>query len=272
MRSTLAALVLAVIVSLPILARAEGLEALYQARTIVTGQREPERLAGFGSCLEDVLIKVSGNPRLAGDPRIAPMKSTASHFIAKFRYHDRKEGIPVHDEQGTRDRPYDLFCTFNRAGVDALLASVNEKPWIEPRPKLAVFLGVRQGVLDYVLARDGDHGQDQRASLQLEADKRGLPFVLPDSKQVATQKLTSRGLAAAGPLHPDVAAETIGGNIALSGSLVWNEKILGWTCQWRLSWHRRLWTWRLRGVSFDEAFRSGVSGAALILSGHQGPH
>ncbi|HEY1721003.1 MAG TPA: DUF2066 domain-containing protein [Magnetospirillaceae bacterium] len=259
-----------VLLSIPAHA-ADQVAALYQARTIVTGQREPERMVGFGVCLQDVLIKVSGNPRLADDPHVGPMKMTASHFVTAFRYHDRKEGIPVHDEQGTRDRPYDLFCAFNRTGVDALLASLHEKPWIAPRPKIAVFLGVQHGVLDYVLTRDNPHALDQRASLQQEADRRGIAVAIPDTAQAEADHLTVRGLAAAGPVRPEIAAQAIGADLALSGSLVWDDKILGWICQWRFAWHNRLYRWRLRGVSFDEAFRSGIGGVALILSGHRPP-
>ena len=40
---------------------------LYRAQTIVTGQGETNRLVGFAICLEDVLIKVSGALKLAGD-------------------------------------------------------------------------------------------------------------------------------------------------------------------------------------------------------------
>lgn len=264
-------LVLTTVLLLPALARAEGIDALYQARTIVTGQREPERLAGFGVCLQDVLIKLSGNPRLADDPHVGPMKTTASHFVTAFRYHDRKEGIPVHDEQGTRDRAYDLFCTFNRAGIDALLASLHQRPWVAPRPKIAVLVGIQYGPLDYVLTLENPHGRDQREALQQEADRKGIPITLPNEAQADALHLTARGLASAGPVRPEMAAQAVGGDLALSGSLVWNEKILGWVAQWRFAWHRRLYTWRIRHVSFDEAFRSGVDGVALILSGHQPP-
>ena len=51
-------------------AAAVTVEDLYQAQTIVTGQREPERNIGFALCLEDVLVKVSGDPRLIGDRRL----------------------------------------------------------------------------------------------------------------------------------------------------------------------------------------------------------
>jgi hypothetical protein len=179
--------------------------------------------------------------------------------------------MPIHDEQGTRDRPFDLFCVFNRTGVDALLASLHEKPWTAPRPRLAVFLGVHHGPQTYVLARDGAQGQDQRASLRQEAEKRGMPVVLPDAAQIAALHLSASGLARSGPRHPEAAAKAAGGDLALSGSLIWSDKILGWVCRWRLYGPRRSWTWRVRGVSFDEAFRSGVGGAELILSGHPPP-
>jgi uncharacterized protein len=32
------------------------------------------------------------------------MAGQAGTFVADFDYHDRMGGIPVHDEQGTRDR------------------------------------------------------------------------------------------------------------------------------------------------------------------------
>ena len=36
---------------------------------------------GFAACLEDVLIKVSGALKLAGDPRLAAYKSRAEDFV-----------------------------------------------------------------------------------------------------------------------------------------------------------------------------------------------
>ena len=40
---------------------------LYRTKTVVTGQDEANRLIGFGRCLEDILIKLSGAQKLAGD-------------------------------------------------------------------------------------------------------------------------------------------------------------------------------------------------------------
>lgn len=246
-------------------------DPLYQAHTIVTGQREPERIVGLAQCLEDVLVKLSGDPRLVGDKRLEPMKARAAHFTTAVRYHDRKEGKPIHDEQGTRDRPYDLFATFDKPVMDAFLSSLHEKPWTEPRPKLVVFLGVHQGGRDYVLARDGAVGADQREALAAAASRRGMVAVLPDQGLVDTYRLSAERIAAGGPLHPNDLAVAASGDLALVGTLVWNDKALGWIADWRLDWRRRLWRWRVRGVNFDAAFRSGVEGAEQLLSGHGAP-
>ena len=56
---------------------ATAADDLYRAQAIVTGQGEANRIIGFASCLEDVLIKVSGAQKLAGDRRLAAYKSNA---------------------------------------------------------------------------------------------------------------------------------------------------------------------------------------------------
>src|SRR5438046_550307 len=118
---------------------------------------------------------------LIGDRRLAPLKADAAGYVASFRYHDRMTGIPVHDEQGTRDRPYDLIVSFDAAKVDAALRSLGLAPWTGPRPRLAMFVGVQNGPVAYVLASDGERGLEQKLSLEAAAHKRGLSIVLPGS-------------------------------------------------------------------------------------------
>jgi hypothetical protein len=38
-----------------------------------------------------------------------------------------------------------------------------------------------------------------------------------------------------------------------------------------MDWNGRMHRWQLRGVTFDEAFRRGIGGAAQILSGNGDP-
>src|SRR5258708_5858941 len=99
---------------------ATAAEDLYRAQTVVTGQGEANRMIGFASCMEDVLIKVSGAERLAGDRRLAAYKAKAKDFVTAFDYHDQFSGKPKRDEQGTRDRPFDLTVDFDKEKIDGV--------------------------------------------------------------------------------------------------------------------------------------------------------
>jgi hypothetical protein len=147
------------------MAAAAGPDELYVGRAIVTGKDEGDRGRGFAESLKDVLVKVSGDRRLADERQVIVMAQGASAFVADFHYRDRLEGIPIHDEQGSRDRPYDLTVRFEPARIDAALRSLGREPWTAPRPRLVAFIGVVYETTAFVLASDGERGIDQREAL-----------------------------------------------------------------------------------------------------------
>lgn len=247
---------------------AAAAEDLYRTQAIVTGQGEAERARGVALCFAAVLVKVSGDPRLATSPAAAAMAAEAARFVSHVDYHDRMSGIPVHDEQGTRERPFDLTVSFEPAKIDAALRALGAKPWPQPRPPLAVLLGVRDATAAYVLAQDGERGLGQRQALAATAEKRGIAAALPSTALLAARQLDYRRLAALPPRRLAEVAKASGGEVALAGTLVWREAALGWTARWRLTWRGRTHRWQIRGVSFDDAFRNGIGGAAAILSGN----
>jgi hypothetical protein len=250
---------------------AATVEDLYQAQTIVTGQGEANRMVGFARCLTDVLVKVSGDLRLTGDPRLEPMTAQAATMVTGFSYHDRMSGIPVHDEQGTRDRPYDLTITFDPGKIDAAVRTLGLAPWGASRPRLAVFVGMRNGAVITMLTSDGDRGRDQRDAFMAAARMRGLPVVLPSAATLAAAGLDFAHLAKADMGRLDALAKQGDADQALAGQLVWVDRSLGWTADWRIARQGGSPRWRIAGVSFDEAFRYGLGGALQILSGHGTP-
>jgi uncharacterized protein len=244
---------------------------LYRARTIVTGQGRASRQARFAECLEQVLVKVSGDPRLAEEPAVAAIAGRADGFAVDFDYRDRMAGIPVHDEQGTRDRPYDLTVGFDPAKIDAALRSLGDEPWRAPRPRVVALLAVRLGPTSYVLASDGAHGRDQREALADAAERFGLPVTLPDEVTLAEASLSYESLPTLDPARLDATAKALGGDVALIGDMRWSEASLGWIADWRLDAQDKSHRWQIRGVGFDAAFRNAMAGVAQILSGHAKP-
>ncbi|MDE5454316.1 DUF2066 domain-containing protein [Bradyrhizobium sp. CSA112] len=244
---------------------------LYRTKVTVTGQGEANRIVGFAACLEDVLIKVSGAQKLAGDRRLAAYKSQAKRFVTSFSYRDQFAGKPVRDEQGTRDRPYDLTVEFEESKIDDILRAFGLKPWLAHRPRLAAFVEMEQGPRNYIVTSDGTQSDLQRDALLAAAEKRGMGIVLPSTAALAKSNISGAELRTAPfPALAPVAAEQ-SGEVVVVGRLVWDDRELGWATQWQMDWGGRTHRWQIRGVTFDEAFRRGIGGAAQVLSGNGDP-
>ncbi len=250
---------------------AAAVDDLYRAQAAVTGQGEANRIIGFVSCLEDVLIKVSGAPKLAGDHRLAAYKSHAGDFVRAHSYHDQMSGTPTRDEQGTRDRPYDLIVDFDEKKIDDLLKAIGLTPWRSHRPVLTVFVEMEQGPTRYMVTAEAERSTAPRDSLLAAAAKRGMTIVLPSAAALAKSGIDGAGLAAAPPSTWAARAAEQGGEVALLGRLVWDDQELGWATEWQMEWQGRPHRWQLRGVTFDEAFRRAIGGAAQTLSDNGDP-
>ena len=225
--------------------------SLYEATTITTGMDLRSRPAALASCLAQVLAKVSGNPALLDDPRVVALGPAAPGLLAGLAYLDRMSNEPKHDEQGTRDRPYDLIARFEPAGVDAALLGLGEAPWLTTRnrPSLLADIAItpRDGPA-MPLRADTDPDERHRAALLAAADRFGLPVLL-------------RPVQGPAPIAAAI----------LQGSLIWQETAGGWVGEWKLAWQGHEHAWRITGVSFDEAYRNAMTGAAAALSGHALP-
>jgi hypothetical protein len=252
-------------------ASAAEMLVLYQARAIVTGTGETNRQIGLAITLEDVLVKVSGDARLIGDPQVTELSRNASSLVASFAYRDRMEGIPIHDEQGSHDRPHDLTVTFDKAKIDAALASLGLQPWTGSRPTIVLFVGVTNGDRSFVLSADGERGADMRESLDAASFRVNIPARLPSEAALAEAGVTAATLSSLDPAELADIAKKAGGDHALAGTLIFSDAALGWLVDWRIAEGGTLYEWHQRGVSFDEAFRSAMHGAAQALSGHGKP-
>ncbi len=233
-------LMLAVLLLAPVIARAD----LYEGRAIVTGTGPASRAEALPQALRWALVKASGDPALAEDPRVDTIG--AAGLLQDEVFLDRMTDIPHHDEQGTRERPWDYIAHFDPAGIAAALAQLGHAVWPEPRPRLLARIVVQeQDGHTYPLSNDADDGERQREALLQAAARFGMRVALPPRA---------------------VPQADLPGTVPLVGTLRWSEADAGWVGAWHMAWEGRDHDWGIAGVSFDAAFRDAVGGAAALLS------
>ena len=263
-RGVVALALLACLVAHP--AAAVEVRDVYKAETIVTGTGAAERQRGFRETLAEVMVKASGDATLLGSERLERVTDRAAEFVAAYEQEDRMKGMPTHDEQGTRDRPFFLRVTFDKAKIDAALHTLGLDPWPADRPTVAVWLGIRDAVLSYVLTETGERGYGQREALRLASRRRGVPIVLPTPEAVERAALTYNTIEEGDPARLSAAAAGEGADAVLFGTLVYDGEG-HWIIDWSFDRAGALRHWRQEHVTFDVALRGGIEGAARALAG-----
>jgi hypothetical protein len=238
---------------------------MYRADAIVTGTDMRQRPWGFAQTLREVLVKLSGDPRLKDDPRTARLGAQADRFVACFNYVDLMAAVPLHDDQGTSDRPHKLTVYFVPAEIDALLAQFGDKPWRAKRPVVVPVLLVHgRKPPPYVLSAEIQAGEEQRGSFATAADQFGMDVRIPSEAQ-----LLAWG-ANVGHFPSDPPPSSAGDAIVV-GTLDWSETLPGWIGKWRMRWDGADYRWGISGVNYDAAFRNIVRGVVLAASGTGSP-
>jgi uncharacterized protein len=262
--------ILGLLAVMPRLPRASAQPAggIYQATVITTGSDTRFRSAGFAQALREVLVKASGEPRLAKDPRVDGMVPQAEELVAFFSYRDQMEGIHHHDDQGTYDRPFELTVQFDWLSINAALARLGEKPWLGERPTLVPVILVRghERPFDrtYLISDEESAAAAQRDSLSYCAQKYGLGLRVPSPADLTIWNVRPNEIP-----RPSASAAT--NKFFVVGTLDFRQSTLGWVGMWKATWRGIDYDWGISGVSFDRAFDNLVAGVARIASEHGRP-
>ena len=242
---------------------------MYRAYAIVTGTDMRQRPWGFAETLREVLVKVSGDPRLKHDPRTDKLAAQAESLVACFDYLDLMAATPLHDDQGTADRPHKLTVQFDPAKIDAALAEFGNTPWRGERPVVVPVLLVHgRKPPAYVLSADNPTGEEQRGAFANAASELGGTIRMPTEAEWARwgASVDHFPYPAAAPPADASPGETI-----VVGTLDWSETLPGWIGSWRTRWRGADHRWGIGGVNYDAAFRDIVGGVALLASGRGTP-
>ena len=91
--------------------------------------------------------------------------------------------------------------------------------------------------------------------------------MLPTAAALAKSNVNGRELSKTPSSTLVSLAAELGGDVALVGRLVWNDRDPGWATQWQIDRPGRAHRWQLRGVTFDEAFLRRYGGFEALASG-----
>jgi hypothetical protein len=241
-------------------ARAQDDPALYQATAVVTGTDLRQRPLGFAECLTEVLVKVSGAPRLHDDPTVAKLAEHADTLVDTFSYVDPRAWFLHHDDQGTYDRSYELTVRFDSAKIDAALATLGVPPWRGPRPLLVPVIIVRRDWSPFLLSAETPRGEEMRQTIVRLAAEYGMGVHFPTDDDLDAWGVGLIGFPA--PLAtPDPT------QVQITGSLSMDIKALGWVGIWRVRLNGTEHDWQINGVGFDQAFATMVRGAVMLAHG-----
>jgi len=197
---------------------------------------------------------------------VAALAAHAEALVASFDYADvlLGMGFPVHDDQGTADRPEYLVARFDHAKIDEALADLGEAVWRGTHPRVVPVLAVHGPGRAYLLSAEVPSGAGQRESLATLAIQYGLEVPVPTEAELAHRGAT---LEAA----PSPRAEGDDDEALVTGTLDFDEAKPGWVGSWLMRGKRADYAWGIAGVNCDEAFRSLLRGVLRVASGHGPP-
>jgi hypothetical protein len=253
-------------------------DQLYKAEVIVTGRGEEERERGFREGVAEIVLKLTGGYGLKESSKLGPFLSNPGRFIEEFTYEDRMKGIPVHDEQGTRDRPFFLRMTAGAGKMDAALSAEGLTIWRD-RPEFEVLLTVRDArgiflagsedpaapagsLFGYRVAHLHYDGYEQREVLKSIAARRGLTIRLPPSEFKPSPD--------SGRMCPLSGHAGAGGCVRLRADLTalptgrWRLDARSWTLSARAGYAEapQCFHLTLSGVTYDIGLREAIERAA----------
>lgn len=217
---------------------------LYAATVVVTGRDNlAERARGIREALPLVLTKLTADDQIAKRAVSQAIVENAEAAVERIEYVDRKEGVQISDEQGTRERSFGLTVRFDPDKVDAIVEDLGGVVWAGERPRLAVALTIDDGMSTYLLTRSSEKGWGQRLAFEDAAQALALPIALPGEAPAADT------------------APRLEGNMRITAAGYWNT-------DWRFRSGDTDERFATNGVTFDAAIGEALRHSAKALAKH----
>lgn len=233
-----------------------GAVDLYTGEALVASQDAAERERALGPALVQVLVKVSGDPRVGQHPGIDAELAQAAALLLRFGY--RQDTSSIAGQPSSR---LWLQAEFDRAGVDALLARAGVPQWGTERPLTLVWLVIDDGRAKTIASAS------QVAALGAltgAAEQRGIQLQLPavDSEDLA--RIGPEALWSGGAEKAHAAAQRYGARATLVARLARSGS--GWTGRFTLVDSGGSAEWSASYLDSNSVLAAGANGLADRLA------
>lgn len=233
---------------LPLSVGAATVPHLYEADVDVASNSAKVRQHVLPQALQQVLVKVSGNPAIATLPDIQQQLKRASQLMQQYQYHEVDVGKAKQRKM--------LRVRFVKADIQHLLQHAGQAVWSSERPLLAVWLVDSDQQL-----LTSDTATPLLQVLQQAAARRGLALAIPlgdlsELNQISYQDVQQENVAL---LHQ--ASKRYGADGLLIASIDSASH-----AQWTLWQEGERQTWQSTGDDAGQLVKQGIDNIADFLA------
>lgn len=159
-------------------ATAAEVVGLYQASVTVTSRDdERQRQQGFSTAMREMLIKLTGRVDTNANPVIARALAVPQSYVETWSYNSIAPELAPQPGEAAQ---IGLQITFFQDGIQQLLNEAGIAVWPQNRPDTLLWVAVQDELGERFLAqRAPAEGGDLLRALQQNAERRGVPLLLP---------------------------------------------------------------------------------------------
>jgi len=243
------------------LARAAEISNLYDYEVPVASQSPDDRNAAIGQAMRQVLIKVTGNSSVVGQPALKSLLRNASQYVLKFTYRLQEAGSDAEEKRFIR-------VYFDAASINQKLRSSGLPVWGKSRPQLIAWVGIQDRSGRQLYIPDADPGLSNM--LFSLADSYGIPFLLPlmdlqDQSSISSSDLWGNFI---GPLQ-QASSRYLSDMIVV---IRLQKNADGYVkSSWSLLDDNESLDWQVNSPSQDDALAQGMQKLAGLVAGAYAP-
>lgn len=239
---------------------------LYATEVRVANESSEERSKGLVSALAIVIKKVSGDPKVVEQNKIAAALSKASSFVQQFRYR-----VELGDTIPGNDKPVEtryLWAKFDKTSIDNLLQQANINVWAQNRPKILLWLAIEQQGQRRLF--DLNETPENLTTILNTAKSRGIPLQLPLLDLQDQAKLQTADLWAGFEGAIRSASERYPHDAILVGRLRQLDEQL-WSTNWSLFGQNEKHDFAINNIALAQALSRGLNDAQDRLAAKHAP-